>query len=1409
MAAANSSLSNSKAVLSFSSSSVPGDVPTLHGQVDTTRRNESYDRASADTSCAPTTSVKPPGGPEFAIIPPREPRSMRRIITPPPICRGDSCRPTEPHESRPISSYDSYRPAERRYTHEAGSRKPVQAPDRYRPAPGRYSDKFHHPETLEFPEELVHGQRTGVTRQPPGHEKEQDGRDSNVMRELAGPTPLRADASQEKPKSSANKIQRSFSPFQPLDGWLGGGGRSRAQNRDRPADGRGGGLINDGEHDLGLFEENRPTGVASPQGLAGVAGSLTQKGHLVASEKGGLADLSERHSTLRHAKESTGIQTTRLANEETASNSSTVTSRSKRVCKGCGAAGSGLAPLVPCRRCRKGYHDRCGTPRPQSSARAEDFVCGRCLRRESRETPAKSELESNRSSGIIIHRHSPLSVHPSMPSLAASSLLRLASIDLLGMRIQNDIEQDEGANTAPKLEEEPKPTWDNSPPVIAGSDRKASSISADAMQGTLYKHITCPQWKYTSCLFAEAHCLYAHRETGRVTPYGDSLARDFTCPRWFQGQCRRSASDCKLAHRDTGLYIGPDGKPSRKHITCYFWNFGNCKNREADCPYAHKDTGILAWHPHSLTATPTTINSLRSYECPRWQSTGKCPWIDRGCPYRHSGTGKSYEGLTTSSEAQDIGDVQPKPCDTSSSSRSGGSLPSWAGNSRPTPVFIEPAIPDGAKGSKPERMATAVNATKSEIATVQSSHALADSSAIGLHIPSAGPIESASHQDAPSTDSSSKPVKHMAKRHGSSFDPRKIGAAGSIINPTKPEASGAQVAQGSECSSTSRANFDSCNKQGTGSDIVISKQKLCEVCHKPIFGSITHCVRCSVNLGPPKKTSEASDEKVVVTELSSPLAFQEHFSQVPGNLRSMSPPSLQQYLMPNTLKRPLAEQRMFIPRKKPKLSHLTIEKATNSLRTTTGELQQHGSVLGATGATTPEEIPSLEQLTRMALVERDSLRKETATDTRTSEVAATGEHIKHEEVIDDMRPTNTIDENPADESQIALTRITEIRPRDSPAEALQEDDEEDYNILLMQTRTLPRMTANAIQDDEEDDNIPLMQTRTLRNITANAIQDDDDEDDNVPLMQTRTLRRMTIVMTPAVTMCDIENEADVRLNVPTGLDQNSEMDSADISVVFSEGRKESVLSSTTQPSMTGRIGSRLNESHDSPEVAKIYESVMALPVSNSSSWHIGNHEEAVARLKARGVMFEPDSESDAESDAEEGRIPSVYQPAQKIVDPLWKPQRSRNLFDLLDAKDHRTPPEYMQTLRQARPSKKQLVGNLLKYQCREQKRRFGNPHQEVNRPVEDMEIKAYIQREVRQDTPDPFAVGRLEKKMVSMSMAEFLGMPKEPVVALGKNKDELVFIEGQDPRPGSRSRGARALRARRIKEDEKFPFVYR
>lgn len=68
---------------------------------------------------------------------------------------------------------------------------------------------------------------------------------------------------------------------------------------------------------------------------------------------------------LKGLMEITTSPASRLSNEETASTSSTTTSRSKHLCRACGRAGSIVIPLVSCKICRKGYHDRCGTPPPR------------------------------------------------------------------------------------------------------------------------------------------------------------------------------------------------------------------------------------------------------------------------------------------------------------------------------------------------------------------------------------------------------------------------------------------------------------------------------------------------------------------------------------------------------------------------------------------------------------------------------------------------------------------------------------------------------------------------------------------------------------------------------------------------------------------------------------------------------------------------------------------------------------------------------------------------------------------------------------------------------------------------------------------------------------------------------------
>jgi len=219
------------------------------------------------------------------------------------------------------------------------------------------------------------------------------------------------------------------------------------------------------------------------------------------------------------------------------------------------------------------------------------------------------------------------------------------------------------------------------------------------------------------------------------------------------------------------------------------------------------------------------------------------------------------------------------------------------------------------------------------------------------------------------------------------------------------------------------------------------------------------------------------------------------------------------------------------------------------------------------------------------------------------------------------------------------------------------------------------------------------------------------------------------------------------------------------------------------------------------------DSVTAIEV-DQPVWTEEDEKRANVKLRARGVMFESDSE--AEEDMSDD---STYQPPRRRADPLWQPRISSNLFDidpLLELTDQdsyfaafgASPPG-----KKNRPTKKQLVGNLLNYQCRDNKKKFGNPHQEVDRAVENVEVTAVVQREARLETPDPFAVGRLEKKTVTMTLKGFIGVPDEPVIVQGRSKDELAFKEGKNDRSRN-TVGTPRARARRVTDDEKFPFVY-
>lgn len=206
-------------------------------------------------------------------------------------------------------------------------------------------------------------------------------------------------------------------------------------------------------------------------------------------------------------------------------------------------------------------------------------------------------------------------------------------------------------------------------------------------------------------------------------------------------------------------------------------------------------------------------------------------------------------------------------------------------------------------------------------------------------------------------------------------------------------------------------------------------------------------------------------------------------------------------------------------------------------------------------------------------------------------------------------------------------------------------------------------------------------------------------------------------------------------------------------------------------------------------------------------WSNEDEQRALEKLRERGVEIETDSDSD-ESFSDDD-IPRQAPPL--VTDPLRRIVESQNPFDVDPSLDLRNPENCYQALgitppwKRNRPTKKQLMGNLLLYQCRDNKLKYGNPHYRVMRKSAEVPVTAIIENDDIFSTPDEMSGHEPEKRHVPMTFREFIGMPKQPIIVQGKTKDELVFVEGLSDKDRSSSGMSRT---RRYRDDESFPFVY-
>lgn len=156
-------------------------------------------------------------------------------------------------------------------------------------------------------------------------------------------------------------------------------------------------------------------------------------------------------------------------------------------------------------------------------------------------------------------------------------------------------------------------------------DRQACVI-AERYKNT----VTCPWWKRGDCHSLEDDCIFAHRLTGLESPSGKSIAKDWTCYNFYTlRRCYSDERQCYYSHTDTGLYVGVDGKASKKHLECWWWHHGGrCRLADDDCTCAHYTTGLLAKEPPSKDPmrrplTQLSRASLNGTEMPQASQRGQ------------------------------------------------------------------------------------------------------------------------------------------------------------------------------------------------------------------------------------------------------------------------------------------------------------------------------------------------------------------------------------------------------------------------------------------------------------------------------------------------------------------------------------------------------------------------------------------------------------------------------------------------------------------------------------------------------------------------------------------------------------------------------------------------------------------
>ncbi|KIW51521.1 hypothetical protein, variant 2 [Exophiala xenobiotica] len=1539
----------------------------------------------------------------FDVPPPTAPRSMRRDISPPPLRRSDTYRPSEPQERR--GQFDSYRPVPSRHSGHIHPENRYPVYDRYRPYTTQDDGNVDHQREPKYPSR---GYDIGAPETRVGGPRRylwwsKDSREDNRKSVIVGQKRVQPSTSdlgtysdktggsmsqsasiprrQETEKQVAPNLNNTLQPIS-CAGLATKNNSPMGQQNVSEGDSEVDMEVDDGHS--GDFQNSLK---ACAPGLASSDDSPTrdssalplshastpriiipqlpesppyspplsihydsddhrQYGRSAAVDKETMIEALDKGTWVKTSHGFAGLWLPHSSNAETASTSST-TSRTKNLCKSCRTPGSQLTPLVPCSSCRRGFHNRCGNPKPTESERLEDFVCGRCLKKE------REAASNNYSEAPKIISDAPTIEDNSPPANATQpSTNRTATTIKWAGPEKSDSGMTRNMTGRPNMLHAQQQAQ-SSP----GSAAQAANVVPDAaIQGTRYKHITCPKWQSDGCFLAEAHCEFAHNDTGRSAPFGSQRAKDFTCPRWLSGICLKTETDCQYAHANTGLYVGADHKASKKHITCYYWyTAGRCRLADEVCLYAHEDTGIVAWQPTKEAQAKPGEPCLKSYTCPRWEAREHCKWVGKTCPYAHWPGGKSCLTMDEPPESRQSAETPPPQA----------SIPPWAKSARRSPVALRATI------AFPDRV--------SQISTeeIDQPFSLSSESFVGQRqkLPSEPSNLNVNAQSA----AADSPIKHKAKR--SNVDPRKRKIASTMSSRVPIPTLTLPAAMSPTMSQTIPAG-----------------KKSCEICQKTIFNT-SRCVECSDGTTGSNEAAPSAEVSVSMTQTNISSFVEdgvpEEVIEDDIHISLRRPPNdalLREALVANRLKRSAPEDNLFVS-KKPKLSLSALEQVKDAAA---------GACVSGPAGATGERRQSLEELTRQAMIEKEKstdtqqagpqLELVEQTQTETDAVQETS-HLHPSGPPSLTTPGQNKGVDPSQDESARTTGRSHINP-EPPYSKFSKNEHEVFSVAYAQypgnfekiAEFFPRRT---MQDcfkhyriTRHRDNAPtdIHNPGTAPSVDSQLSSEQSSVDDRTSVLHTQTGRAMAgpnvvrpesqhlseqsvpvtaggdsrillttfspnasqnvllpngllkrccncskghkrcfhdmtgnldaekcsrflrehnnqypgrnkvarrewneIVRVARTALSDepesqsadtpfnqddhVEDGASVNGEVmdvdelvsqsadtPVNQDEDRECGSStNVEVVDlneledEEGDSEDDIpllqvrrqsyrrqqSGTPQHSATSRAEygdvrqiSGLTAVNDMQETGisdpwrastssrPLFEKSISVegasngllspfqpPIAGPGlqrPWSKADKAKAIRKLQARGVVFESDSDEEMDDDP-------VYELPSRRIDPLWQPQQSMDLLEI-DRWRAQKFERRSYASSEVRPYKKQIVGNLLKYQCRDRRRRFGNPHQEISRHVPDVEVRAWVQRNLQEGQLE---VPELVEEEKMMTFRQFIGIPETPVIVQGRNKDELAFMEGKGGQEKTRyGTGIAALRSRRKKEEDKFPFVY-